>query len=299
MGLPKGKTSKIINIMLYILRKILRFIKKYRLERIPLLMRIFLRVYHLIKSKSVFLTPVQNFKMYVDPRSSTMSHQLILEGIYEKFETSLFKKELKSGMTIVDIGANWGYYTILSSKLVGNEGRIIAFEPEPFNFSLLIRNIEINGCKNVKAIRKAISNKTGMTNLYLCEDNLGDHQIYCSDDRRECIEIETISLDEYFCSATQPIDIIKIDTQGAEMAILMGMDKTLKENNNIKIFTEFWPRGMKQFAYSPIEYLQRLKGYGFKLFLIDERRGILEPINIEDCIKTCPDDTFINLFLRR
>ena len=70
-------------------------------------------------------------------------------------------------MTVVDIGANYGSYTLIASKLVGNDGRVYAFEPEPGNYDILVKNIEMNGYTNVTPIRKAVSNKQGKVRLYV------------------------------------------------------------------------------------------------------------------------------------
>ena len=74
---------------------------------------------------------------------------------------------LKPGMVVLDIGANIGYHTLISSKLVGNTGKIYSFEPEPHNFKLLLKNIEINEFKNIIPINKALSNNIGSTKLFL------------------------------------------------------------------------------------------------------------------------------------
>ena len=70
-------------------------------------------------------------------------------------------------MTVVDIGANYGSYTLIASTLVGNDGKVYAFEPELGNYDILVKNIEMNGCTNVTPIRKAVSNKQGKVRLYV------------------------------------------------------------------------------------------------------------------------------------
>ena len=75
------------------------------------------------------------------------------------------------------MGANIGYFTVLSAALVGKEGRVYAFEPEPANFALLQHNLELNGVQQrVTACEAALSDRRGRSRLYLSDDNLGDHQ---------------------------------------------------------------------------------------------------------------------------
>lgn len=93
--------------------------------------------------------------------------ELLIKPIHEKFETEIFKKEIKKGDKVLDLGANIGYYTFLAAQLVGEKGKAFDFEPKPTNFSLLKMNIETNSYKNVITIQKAVSDKTGKGRLYL------------------------------------------------------------------------------------------------------------------------------------
>jgi hypothetical protein len=110
------------------------------------------------------LAEVDGHKMFLDSRDSL---GLSIFSIHEPLETGLVKEKIKKGDVVLDIGANIGYYTLIFAKLVGEEGKVFAFEPEPTNFSLLEKNVEINGYKNVVLIQKAVSNETGKIRLYL------------------------------------------------------------------------------------------------------------------------------------
>ena len=74
--------------------------------------------------------------------------------------TDVVTKEIQPGDTVLDLGANIGYFTLLFAKLVGNNGIVFAFEPEPQNIALLTKNIKINNYKNVTLVPKAVSNTT-------------------------------------------------------------------------------------------------------------------------------------------
>jgi len=217
-------------------------------------------------------------KMYLD---STDSSGLSFSGIHEPFTTQLVMKEISKGDVVLDIGANIGYYTLIFAKLVGKEGKVFAFEPEPNNFSLLKKNIAINGYENVVLIEKAVSNKSGKARLYLAEEHSGDHRIYESEVilGRKSIEIETVKLDDYFKGYKGRIDFLKMDIQGVEPIALKGME-TLLEKHRPKILTEFWPAGLKQFGIDPVEYFNLLVIKGFKLYDINEDDDTVEPANI-------------------
>lgn len=220
---------------------------------------------------------VQGHKMFLDSKDSL---SLTLNGIYEEFETELVKKEIRRGDVVLDIGANIGYYTLLFAKLVGENGKVIAFEPDPTNFALLKRNVEINGYKNVVLVQKAVSNKSGKLKLYLSEDNKGDHRIYNSHDNRKFVEIEGIKLDDYFKDENRKINFVKMDIQGAEGGAVQGMFELLMKNRSMEIISEFWPIGLKRFGIEPIEYLKMLLSHGFKLYELNEKEKKLDIVNI-------------------
>ena len=215
-------------------------------------------------------------KMYLDSNDTL---QLSFSGVHERFTTEFIMKEIKKGDVVLDIGANIGYYTLIFAKLVGDKGKVFAFEPDPDNFKLLKKNIQINGYQNIVLIQKAVSNKSGKAQLYLAKENLGDHRIYESKviPARQSIEIETVRLDDYFNNYAGKVDFIKMDIQGAEPAALEGMN-CLLEKKHSKILTEFWPGGLIQFGIQPDEYLNLLIRKGFKLYDLNEDEKIIEPI---------------------
>ena len=101
-------------------------------------------------------TKIGNNILYLD---SNDSMHLSFNPNYEKDEFDLVKRTIKKGDVVLDIGANIGVYTVLFAEIVGDKGRVYAFEPDPKNFALLKKNIEINKYKNVVLINKAVLNK--------------------------------------------------------------------------------------------------------------------------------------------
>jgi len=92
-------------------------------------------VFNYLKSnlKSDFVE-IDGNKIFLDENDSLC---LSINGIYDEFETDIIKKEVHHGDVVMDIGANIGYFTIILAKLVGDEGKVFAFEPDPTNFELL------------------------------------------------------------------------------------------------------------------------------------------------------------------
>lgn len=189
---------------------------------------------------------------------------------WEPRETQIVVEEVKEGDVVLDIGANIGYYTLLFARLVGDQGKVFAFEPDPVNFSLLERNVLINGYRNVTLIRKAVWNETGGLRLYLDDRHKGDHRVYDSHDGRESIVIDAVRLDDYFQDCSSRIDFIKMDIQGAEAMAVDGMRLLLRRNRHVKLLTEFWPVGLKRCGIEPAVFLRMLLSWGFNVYRIEE-----------------------------
>lgn len=241
---------------------------------------------------------VHNHKMFLDVNDTL---GLSLNGSYEEFETELVKKEVQRGDVVLDIGANIGYYTLIFAKLVGEKGKVYAFEPDPTNFKLLKKNVLINGYKNVIFVQKAVSQKNGIVKLYLCDDNKGDHRIYDSGDDRDFLEIESISLDNYFCGKNRKINFIKMDIQGAEGLALQGMTDILKRNDELKIISEFWPIGLKRAGTTPFSFLKLLLDHGFKLNELNEKNKMIIQITRQELLEKykVSEESYTNLLCTR
>ena len=223
---------------------------------------------------------VEGHKIFLDDKDSL---RLSINGSFEEFETETLKKIIKEGDVVIDIGANIGYYTLLFAKLVGGKGKVFAFEPDPDNFQLLKKNVEINGYQNVVLERKALSNKNGKTKLYLCDFNRGAHRIFESELCKKSIEIETVRLDDYFSKLhlNEPISFIKMDTEGSELGVIEGMRSILQENKDMKIMTEFAPFSIKEYGRKPEELMNVLTENGFKLYVLHKRNKKVEIADVK------------------
>jgi FkbM family methyltransferase len=178
---------------------------------------------------------------------------------------------VKKGDIVIDIGANFGYYTIFFSKLVGKEGKVYAFEPEPRAF-LILKN-KTKRLKNVILERKAVGDKNSRIKFYV-DKSIGGSSVYKDAiySLEACIEVDMISLDEYFRNLKDEIALIKMDVQGAEFLVLKGMKNLIKKVKAI-IF-EYWPDGLRASGIEPLTLLNKLEMNNFKLFYIDKNLNI-------------------------
>jgi FkbM family methyltransferase len=168
---------------------------------------------------------------------------------------------LKPGMRVLDIGANIGFYTTLLSGVVGKNGTVYSFEPDEVNFHHLKRLTR--KLSNVKPIKAACGEISGVSYLYKSEKLNVDHHLYKNDEPREKIEVQMISVDEYFKNEGVDIGFIKIDVQGYDCFAFKGMKNTLARSDNPIIIGELWPYGLRQAGSSTDEYLLELAHAGF------------------------------------
>ena len=196
---------------------------------------------------------------------------------YEPQTTQLFQQILKPGMTVVDIGAHIGYYTLLAAGIIGPSGRVYAFEPDPTNFELLEFNALQNGYDKIRLTRKAVSSHLGASTLYLTSLDTGRHSLVRHDIPLKGVEtVETITLDGFFEDEGWPtVDLIKIDVEGVEPDVLEGMDELLVRCPGLQMIIEFNPPLLQNAGSEPMAVLQKLQSYGFELEIIYDQRGIV------------------------
>jgi FkbM family methyltransferase len=199
---------------------------------------------------------VRGRDFFLDPEDQIITPCLLEHGVWEPSVTDLVSDEIQRGDTVLDIGANVGYYTLLFAELVGEHGRVLAFEPDPTNFRLLEKNVRIHGFTNVVLVPQAVHDRTGDIRLFLNASNRGDHRIYDSQDGRTSIPIKAVRMDDYLAGHGGRVDFIKMDIQGAEPGAIRGMPSLLERNRRLKILMEFWPKGISGMGNDPKAFFE-------------------------------------------
>ncbi len=146
-------------------------------------------------------------------------------GTYELNTQETVKPFIKPGMTVFDIGANAGFYTLAFSRLVGDRGKVWAFEPLAENVKSLLKHVMINQLRNVTVVQAAVSSEIGITGFqtsgHTCTGSLTEGGSY---------RVPTVSLDGSITQHGLPIpDLIKIDIEGSESSLLEGAKKLLEK----------------------------------------------------------------------
>lgn len=213
---------------------------------------------------------LNDFSFYVTPRFE--AHYK--DRDYEKLTVELFKALLDPNGSVIDIGAHYGYYSLLAAQGIGKNGKVISVEPVPFNETVLAKNIKENGLNNVTVKRCAVSNKkdTAVLNITEASDNAG---FYDHPNTRilKKVKVNTITLDS-LTEGLDSISVIKIDAEGHENKILEGARKTLRDKS-LRLIFEFNPKCFRAASEAPEKILKTLMDLGLCLYFIDDKKYLV------------------------
>jgi len=165
--------------------------------------------------------------MLCNKNDEYVGQALIRYGEYSEEEVMLFDTLCKDADTVIEVGANFGSHTLALSKMVGEKGKVIAFEPQRVVFQTLCANICLNNLTNVFCFQKAVSSKKSKLFLppinYKKQGNFGG----VSMQNRGVEEVEVIKLDKLL--DIKQLKLIKIDAEGMELEVLKSAKKTIKK----------------------------------------------------------------------
>ena len=218
--------------------------------------------------------------MVVDGRDISLAPHIIRGAMWEAHMTNLITKVLDPGMTFVDVGANFGWFTLAAARQVGPAGRVIAVEANPDTFDMLATNVEINGfADRVTTWPKAAWHEAAVLDFHVMRKHKGTSSLRsdvaawtCAlHDDAERIQVEALCLDDMI--GERPVHMIKLDVEGAEPQVLRGMRRTMERNRDLCVSIEFAP------AWYPDGGAERLlaeiEGYGFQIRKIGPESQLL------------------------
>jgi FkbM family methyltransferase len=194
-------------------------------------------------------------------------------GAYEPIEAYLFRALLGPGMTVIDLGANVGQYTLLAARAVGATGRVHALEPIPANFDLLAAHVRANGfADRVVLDRSAAWSHPDTLTLYLdrqdAADNKTDYTVGVRDDPADVLRVAAVSVDDYLAAAGETrADLVKLDIEGAELFALRGMAKLLAAHRPVLLLEVNRPN-CEAAGYAPEAIADFLRGHGYRFWEI-------------------------------
>ncbi len=229
-----------------------------------------------VETGSRILQPWRNTRLWNALRALIPPAPLRLLALdtYEPETTKLFRQLLRPGMTVVDLGAHIGHYTVLSALAVGDSGHVYAFEPDQLILPELRHNVHHSGCDGmVTIVPAAVSDKPGEAQLF----SRGKEKITPTIFPRGAVDqmsvrIEVTSLDTYFGALGWPkVDLMKMDIEGSEIWALEGMVEMSRRNPHLKLIIEFAPYIIREAGGSPEQFFETLRKVGFNRFCIISR----------------------------
>ncbi len=244
-----------------------------------------------VGANRVLTTTIHGQPLFVDARDLSLSPQLILNGNWEPGVTRALRSLVKPGMTVVEIGANVGWFTTLLGRLVGPQGCLRAFEANPAIFDLLVENIDINGLiPFVRAERMLVCDSCGEREITLLERHRGsgsmlsfsDAFVELYHDEKTTIAVPATTLDAYWQPETRPIDLVKMDAEGSEPMIIDGM-RGIMAQPHLTVVCEFVKPFFTAAGPSPEAFLAAMLERGFALHRISEGGDIL-PVSMRELL---------------
>ena len=198
---------------------------------------------------------------------------------YDALQTELVESTLRPGDFAIDVGAHAGQYGLIMSSLVGPEGRVISFEPDPHARKLYTKNVALNPAVSAPKVEPvALSNTHGSTILFSkggnANSSLAPAAIGGLSPDLEQIEIQTDTLDRYLEAANLPApDLIKIDTEGAEINILEGAASVLR--SDAVMICELHPYAWEEFGKSCEDLKSIAAAHGRRIRYLDQDHEII------------------------
>jgi FkbM family methyltransferase len=202
-------------------------------------------------------------------RNDGLGEQLRFGG-FEREELDFVRRFLQPGMTVLDIGAHHGLYTLLASKQVGSTGRVYSFEPSPRERKALSLHVGLNFCRNVSIERIALGGEEGTADLFVVQGS----QTGCNSLRPPVVpsemnpvKVDVLTLDTWLHNRRiAAVDFIKLDVEGAELEVLKGSARLLEMRPRPVILAEVQDVRTEPWGYKAKEILDHLHARCYEWF---------------------------------
>lgn len=262
----------------------------------PFLIPLFQKAYAVLQGDRIReVTLAYNLTLKVFAKDVGISLPLLLKGKYEPLSTKRFLGVISPGNTVIDIGANVGYYTVLAAYAVKNNGAVIAFEPDAENCRLLDANVKYNNFSNVLVRPYAVSDSNGKKLFDSHTASKGESALAVKNSS-STRTIQSVTLDsEVKRLKLQKVTVIKMDIEGAEILALQGAKETIRKNP-VTLFIEYNPSRIEYYGYKPHAQLNLIENLGLEIKeIIDESCSKVLPYSEKNLAYVLSHTTFCNL----
>lgn len=230
--------------------------------------------------------------LVVDPQDQSVAAHLIVHGYWESWISDVVARCVGPGDRVVEVGANFGYYTVAMARRVGPAGRVVAFEANPRVAALLQRTVNFNGyAPRVEVRPQAALDAPGRIAFAISRDNAGGGHAEVAPGQsahRESVEVEAVRLDDV---VPGEVDFIRIDAEGSEPLILRGAERLLA-SPRVRLCLEWDVHQMSSRASVP-DFIAWLQGLGFGFWRI-EHDSTLTPVAADELATMPPHDVLVS-----
>jgi FkbM family methyltransferase len=239
--------------------------------------------------------------LWMQASDEVMRPYLMRRGRWEESTAALLNKVLRRGARFLDIGANVGYFSVLAHRL-GLDIQIDSVEPHPVIFSLLQANLWANGVR-ARVHNTALGDIRRLLPMSSPPMNPGDSRVgMATPDHRYDLIVPVITADELFARRT--FDVVKIDVQGFEPEVVLGMERIVQESPAIVLaivlIVEFFPTSLLERGLDPAEILERYRQLGFHIAVNDDGgTGTCTASEVLEHCRSAGPDGQVNLILTR
>ena len=270
---------KILNALKYIWNSVPRYTKRcslgwaVRLGRMPV--NLVECISLVVEQQEVWLKVRPGYEFLWNYKTENSLITLPAKGTFEPVETSHVSSLVCEGNTVLDVGANFGWFTTHMADSVGVNGEVYSFEPIPETFNNLRSNIERNGfAGHVHLNNVAVGDRDGKEVLQI-PIRMGAGAPFASLKKQTWgkyreIPVKLVSLDNYISKhSISKIDFLKCDVEGAEMLVLKGLTDTLSKGSISKLMLELNDSSLGKFGYSREDVLSLMQSYGYSAYVLD------------------------------
>jgi FkbM family methyltransferase len=208
----------------------------------------------------------KGFRMKLDLQDPEQLKVYFYGHYHERYEADLVQRLLGGDDVFWDVGANVGYFTLAAATALAHRGRIVAFEPGENAYARLLENLALNPYRNIQTYPVAVSDREGEAVLHLAGD-IADSSASLYQGGRDLARREvcrTISLDHCLRAENlSPPDLIKLDVEGAELAVLQGAQGLISHTPPM-LLMEMEERNLRAAGASKAAVAQFLTGQGYQ-----------------------------------
>ena len=202
-----------------------------------------------------------------------LAREVFFTGCYEPPETMLIRQLVDPGGTFVDVGAHWGYFSLMMAEHVGSTGRVVAVEADPRIYAILERNFALNDLPQVRLVCAAAAAESGRLSLIGFDergDNWGTSRIVGGPGPAGVsFDVPARGLDDLLDEfGVDTVDLIKIDIEGGEALALAGMSAGLRRGRYRRLLLELHPAQLAEHGTSPGAIIEGLLAMGYRGWVV-------------------------------